>query len=384
MQAYGFGSAINRALGSNLQVKQAVATKMFDLPVSQVSCGWGHTAWVPEDLGLGVVGRARDFENTLRFGKFELPSVSPFYSRLGNLWSENLTQVDFPEPSLLEDFSSDKIVSVSAGAGLTACVDAQGIGYTMGTNVKGQCGVRSKDAFAVVPTRISTEYRFQDIQTGFQHCAGLTKEGEVITWGKYESGQLGLKGIDDEVTDAKVKNLVLPSYAPLKVDLDEVITQVRTGFNHTACLTSQGEVYTFGKFQSFEVPNGDILLPEKVRTWEFCDGVEEVYCGQYATIVQAVDGRLWHWGPPSNATVESTMSPTLVQFDYQAYSIKDVSIGAAFGEVLLLTQCGKVFGWSDKHPEVKLASVVPELLQGRVKEISMGWMHGVVLVEEDA
>ncbi len=121
-----------------------------------------------------------------------------------------------------------------------------------------------------------------DLALGFQHAICLTEAGRVYAWGKGERGQLG--------NGAAVNhNSAFPVDLPAEIQ----VTQVASGFNHAAALTSQGSVWVWGKWQGLSVKKEgkggagvdlyeDQLLPREV---EVGDGLEvvDVACGHFHT-----------------------------------------------------------------------------------------------------
>ena len=80
----------------------------------------------------------------------------------------------------------------------------------------------------------TTDPEWTQIACGRDHTAALTKNGEVFTWGLNDCGQLG-HGDD------------IPRTVPTKVAslAGLVITQVFCGDTHTAVLTGKGELLTW-------------------------------------------------------------------------------------------------------------------------------------------
>ena len=78
--------------------------------------------------------------------------------------------------------------------------------------------------------------RVIDVSTGCSHTACITEQGALYTWGHGTSGQLG-HGNDDHV------------YVPTLVQgalQGATVIDVSTGYSHTACITEQGALYTWG------------------------------------------------------------------------------------------------------------------------------------------
>ena len=72
------------------------------------------------------------------------------------------------------------------------------------------------------------------IDCGGWHTAALTKDGEVFTWGDNELGQLGHGDTDERTIPTKVASL------------DGIfIIQISCGEWYTAALTDKGEILTW-------------------------------------------------------------------------------------------------------------------------------------------
>ena len=72
------------------------------------------------------------------------------------------------------------------------------------------------------------------IECGLFHIAGLTKKGEVFTWGMNYHGQLGHGDSEGRTVPTKVESLD-----------GLVITKISCGSDHTAALTDNGEILTW-------------------------------------------------------------------------------------------------------------------------------------------
>ena len=89
------------------------------------------------------------------------------------------------------------------------------------------------------PTLLDTSHgdkspEWTQIECGTFHTAGLTKNGEVFTWGLNENGQLGHGDNYSRRVPTKVAGL------------DGLfITQISCGNYHTAALTVKGELLTW-------------------------------------------------------------------------------------------------------------------------------------------
>lgn len=77
---------------------------------------------------------------------------------------------------------------------------------------------------------------------------------------------------------------------------DKAVVDVACGQHHTACITSNGEVYTWGNGKSGALGHGgwdQVDLPKKV---EGLKDIVKVECGNDYTLCMDKDGKLYSWG----------------------------------------------------------------------------------------
>lgn len=75
-----------------------------------------------------------------------------------------------------------------------------------------------------------------DISCGFTHAAAVTTSGQVLTWGSYSKSKLGHVGVDG------AKHCLQPT----AVGGIAEVSGVTCGEKHTAALTKDGELFTWG------------------------------------------------------------------------------------------------------------------------------------------
>jgi alpha-tubulin suppressor-like RCC1 family protein len=85
----------------------------------------------------------------------------------------------------------------------------------------------------LIDTDTSDMLEWIQIECGGSYTVGLTKNGQVFTWGVNRSGQLGHSDEKERIVPKKVEGL----------DGIKIIT-VSCGTYHTAALTDKGEILT--------------------------------------------------------------------------------------------------------------------------------------------
>jgi len=131
----------------------------------------------------------------------------------------------------------------------------RGVGHilTVGTGDTGQLGLGED---VMEKTRMGLVQGLEgmvDVCAGGMHSVGLSKTGEVWTWGCNDEGALGRKVEEEE-----------EAFVPRKVDLEEKVVMVSAGDSHTAALTENGKVWIWGTFRDASGPIG-LVTPLKTE-----------------------------------------------------------------------------------------------------------------------
>ena len=141
-----------------------------------------------------------------------------------------------------------RIVQVSAGGGLvrvahSLLLTSTGRVLSFGTGQYGQLGHGYSDG-KQLPDIVRPKYieafngvRIVCVAAGELHSAAITEDGDLYTWGDGFCGQLGHG-------DKR------PQLEPKQVELggleDECVATVSCGNRHTICVTEEGEAFSFG------------------------------------------------------------------------------------------------------------------------------------------
>ncbi|CAM9001015.1 unnamed protein product [Rhodiola kirilowii] len=372
----------------NLRIPKQLRSELFGCLAGanarwlDIACGREHTAAVASDGSLFTWG-ANDF------------------GQLGDG-----TEKRRKYPKKVKQLQTEFVKSVSCGAHCTAAIAETR--KTDGTISTSRLWVWGQNQGSNYPRlfwgAFSPNTVIRQVSCGQVHVVALSEDGRLQAWGYNEYGQLGRGVTSEGLQGARV----ISAYAKF---LDEApehvkITSVSCGEYHTAAISDNGEVYTWGlgsmgQLGHCSLQYGDKeLLPRRVVS---LDGifVKEIACGGVHTCAVTEKGALYAWGggqagqlglgpqncffscDPTSSEAYLRNIPVLVIPN----GVRHVACGHC--HTLIATKDGRIQGWgynsygqaaNDKTTYAWFPSPV-DWCVGEVKKLSAGGGHSAVLTD---
>jgi len=235
------------------------------------------------------------------------------------------------------------VVSVSISQSHAAAITADGSLYTWGNNYYGQLGLgNSGDGTdRAAPTKVPGLSNVVAVSLGGNHSAAITADGSLYTWGEHYSGKLGL---GDEIWDFVT--------TPTKVSGISNVVAISMGNSSSAAITANGDLYTWGGNYERQLGQGplagdsDMYVPTKV---EALSNVAVVSMGESISAAVTSDGSLYTWGGNNTQgelglgdSTDRVSTPTKVT---GLSNVTAVSMGSNHGAAI--TSDGSLYTWGN-------------------------------------
>ncbi|XP_051465088.1 X-linked retinitis pigmentosa GTPase regulator [Apus apus] len=180
-----------------------------------------------------------------------------------------------------------KIKQLAAGSYTSAAVTEDGQLFVWGDNSEGQIGL-ADEACVSVPCQVDVGKPVSSVSCGYYHSALITGDGELYTFGEPENGKLGL-------LPEQLKNNRVPQHV---LGIMEKVNKVACGAEHTVVLTER-DVYTFGLGQYGQLGHGTFIfetsVPKSVKHLRK-HKIRDVTCGENHTAVVTENGLMFTFG----------------------------------------------------------------------------------------
>uniref|UniRef100_A0A8C8VK87 HECT and RLD domain containing E3 ubiquitin protein ligase family member 6 n=1 Tax=Pelusios castaneus TaxID=367368 RepID=A0A8C8VK87_9SAUR len=182
-------------------------------------------------------------------------------------------------PKKIDGLSAVRIIQVTCGHYHSMVLAKDGSVFSWGQNKYGQLGLGKECPSQASPQRVTSLHGIPlaQIAAGGMHSFALSLSGIVYGWGRNNARQLGL--------NLSKGNQIFKPYSVTALKAIGVI-YISCGDEHTAVLTQDGSVFTFGDDSAGQLghrSSTQMLGPQKV---EWLDGpISHLACGSYHTLV---------------------------------------------------------------------------------------------------
>ena len=227
---------------------------------------------------------------------------------------------------------SGNVVAVEVGGSHSAALTRDGTLYTWGNDASGQLGDGSAGTFYNAPRKINSsvgipEHSVKQVSFGSSHSAAVTFDGSLYTWGSNNYGQLG-----DGTTTQRTR--------PIKIM--ENVKHVSLGGLTSAAITTDGSLYTWGYNGNGQLGDGSTTI--KVTPVKIMDNVKAISLGNNHSAAITSDGSLYLWGHNGYGQIGNGQKYQTQSLPVKIMeNVKSVSLGE--GHSAAITTDGNLYTW---------------------------------------
>ncbi|XP_054587942.1 probable E3 ubiquitin-protein ligase HERC1 isoform X4 [Nothobranchius furzeri] len=296
------------------------------------------------------------------------------------------TQEKILQPKLAASFTDAQ--TIEAGQYCTFVISSDGSVRACGKGSYGRLGLGDSNNQSTLKKLTFEPHRaikkVSSSKGSDGHTLAFTTEGEVFSWGDGDYGKLG----HGNSSTQKYPKLI---QGPLQ---GKVVVCVSAGYRHSAAVSEDGELYTWGEGDFGRLGHGDSNSRNIPTLVKDISNVGEVSCGSSHTIALSKDGRtVWSFGGGDNGKLghgdtNRVYKPKVVEA-LQGMFIRKVCAGSQSS--LALTSTGQVFAWGcgaclgcgSSEATALRPKLIEELATTRVVDISIGDSHCLALSHDN-
>jgi alpha-tubulin suppressor-like RCC1 family protein len=186
---------------------------------------------------------------------------------------------------------NQKVISVRCGCNHTMCLTENGEVFTWGYGRDGSLGHGNGDNIDL-PKEVDyfkkNNIKIKKIECGEYFSLCLSTDGQLYSFGQNSFGQLGLGQITQQL---KVN-------VPMHVNFgNKLIQDIFAGEDHSACITSEGEGYIWGYGVDGRLGNRNktnVNIPSKIQIKDQI--IKKISCGGHHTAIITEKGELYMCG----------------------------------------------------------------------------------------
>jgi alpha-tubulin suppressor-like RCC1 family protein len=327
----------------------------------------------------------------------------------GQLGSGNETNSQ-PVPKKIEDFNriNKNIIKLFAAFDASASITEEGDVYVWGKTKDGALGIFPGGSLNIKSPTLFHHFsqldsKIADIDFSKEHGGLVTTNGILYTWGVDMYNKLGHKIEEAPVLNLRARKIPkagfeLVKFGKVTLPNNKKARSIRCGYNHTMCLTDDGEVFTwgYGKDGSLGHENSDNYdLPKAIEYFKRNNiKIQKIECGDYFSLALSEDGKLYAWGQNNfgqlglgQVTQQLKVNvPTEILFGNKM--IKDIYAGEDHSSCV--TNDGEAYIWgygidgrlgNGNKTNVNIPYKII-INNEKIKKISCGGHHTAILTED--
>ena len=264
------------------------------------------------------------------------------------------------------------VVAAAAGLGASYAVLANGRLMACGSNGYGLLGTTPLSTLEVTaqfgadsntPVPVAVAFDAVDVSAQADHVMALARDGSVYTWGKGESGQLGIGPLP--VINFKTRTASAMVYVPFPVRVPNLadVVAISAGSSHSLALLKDGSVRAWGANSMGQIGDGTTINRDRPIAVPGVRNVVAIAAGARASVAILSDGTAMAWGSQDNS-LKPRPVPTVVP---GARGLRSVAAGG--GHSVAITQTGEVMTWG--------VNEVNDLGRGRDAPLGPGLVKGL-------
>lgn len=209
----------------------------------------------------------------------------------GQLGAGDTSDVSFPQ--WVEALENKDVAQIACGSGHSLIVTSNGAVYTWGRGDDGRLG-HSDMAWKYIPRLVSALVCHKVVQAtcGSYHTAAVTEDGHLYTWGGGMYGKLGHGNEMGHSTPTRVEALFKDGIK---------VTSVACGSRHTVALDAEGQIFSWGDRElgvvGHGVADGHQYTPLQVSGADLAlVTIKQISACGFHTLALSEGGDVYSWG----------------------------------------------------------------------------------------